>query len=84
MSKAHTTIEVNARGQITLPKKVRDQVGLRAGTIVRVQVVDGRLVLEPKRDDLMSLAGAIKADRSVSLEEMEEAICAGACGEPSP
>jgi len=84
LSKAHATIEVNARGQITLPKEVRDQVGLRAGTIVRVQVVDGRLVLEPKRDNLMSLAGAIKVDRSVSFDEMEEAIRAGACGEPSP
>lgn len=83
MSKARATVEVNARGQITLPKEVRDKVGLRAGTIVRVQVVEGRLVLDPRPDDLMSLAGVIQVDRSVSLEEMEEAIRSGACGEPS-
>lgn len=83
MSKAHATVEVNARGQITLPKEVRDRVGLRAGTIVRVEVVDGRLVLDPEPDDLMSLAGVIQADQCVSLAEMEEAIRAGACGEPS-
>jgi len=83
LSKAHATVEVNARGQITLPKEVRDRVGLRAGTIVRVEVVDGRLVLDPEPDDLMSLAGVIQADQCVSLAEMEEAIRAGACGEPS-
>ena len=84
LSKAHATVEVNSKGQITLPREVRDQVGMRAGTVVRVQVVDGRLLLDPRPDDLMALAGMITADRHVTLEEMEEAIMAGACGEPAP
>ena len=68
-------------GAFTLPRALRDQVGLRVGSVVRVRAVNGGLVLEPSGGDVMALAGIVLADRAVSLDDMEEAIRAGACGE---
>ena len=35
---------VSERGQITLPKAVRISLGLRAGTILEISVVNGQLI----------------------------------------
>jgi antitoxin PrlF len=35
---------VSERGQITLPKAIRTDLGIRAGTILEVIVVDGKIV----------------------------------------
>ena len=43
--------------------------------------MNGGLVLEPSGGDVMALAGIVLADRAVSLDDMEEALRAGACGE---
>lgn len=68
--KAAATVQVNAKGQITLPRSLRDQVGLRTGSVVRVRAVNGGLVLEPSGGEVMALAGIIQADRTVSLDEL--------------
>jgi antitoxin PrlF len=35
---------VSEKGQITIPKKVRDQLGIRPGTVLEVSAAAGRLV----------------------------------------
>lgn len=35
---------VSEKGQITIPKSVRDRLGLNPGTVLRVEAVKGRLV----------------------------------------
>jgi antitoxin PrlF len=35
---------VSEKGQVTIPKAIRDRLGLRAGTVVEFQAVDGKLV----------------------------------------
>jgi antitoxin PrlF len=35
---------VSEKGQVTIPKAVRDRLGLRAGTVVDFQAVEGKLV----------------------------------------
>jgi AbrB family looped-hinge helix DNA binding protein len=36
--------KVSEKGQITIPKKVREQLGIRAGTVLEVSAAAGRLV----------------------------------------
>ena len=42
---------VAERGQITLPKAVRDALGLTKGTKLKVELIDGRIVLRKDVDD---------------------------------
>jgi len=52
------TAKVTAKGQITLPKAVRDALGLRRGDEVVFRVESGRAVLA-KTPDFLELAGAV-------------------------
>src|SRR3546814_16126548 len=45
---------VAERGQITLPKAVRDALGLSKGTILKVELEGGRIILRKSVDDAIS------------------------------
>jgi AbrB family looped-hinge helix DNA binding protein len=75
---------VTSKGQITIPKEIRDQMGLKPGD--RVDFIKdraGRILLKPINTDFRSLKGIIKSpfNRPITLEEMDEAIARGALGE---
>ncbi|MDA1193492.1 MAG: AbrB/MazE/SpoVT family DNA-binding domain-containing protein [Candidatus Poribacteria bacterium] len=42
-------VKVRPKGQITLPKKVRDELDLREGDLVEAEVIDGQVVITPKK-----------------------------------
>lgn len=47
---------VAERGQITLPKPVRDALGLSKGSVLKVELDGGRIVLRKNVDDAISRA----------------------------
>ncbi|MGA3311057.1 MAG: AbrB/MazE/SpoVT family DNA-binding domain-containing protein [Xanthobacteraceae bacterium] len=67
---------VTSKGQITLPKEVRERLRVRDGGKVRFTFEDGdRIVVTnggPRLSDLFGILG--KPPRSATLEEMDEAI----------
>lgn len=67
---------ITSKGQITIPKEVREELGLRVGDRVAFRVLDdGRVVVEPETIDLRELKGALKPKRTgVTLADMEAAI----------
>jgi antitoxin PrlF len=75
---------VTSKGQITIPKEIRDQMGLKPGD--RVDFVSnrkGEISLRIINTDFRSLRGILKSRRAkpLTIEEMDEAIARGACGE---
>jgi AbrB family looped-hinge helix DNA binding protein len=55
------TIKLQQRGLLTLPKKLRDSLGLEEGHILRVKNESGRIILEPQMSDFdIQLAADIK------------------------
>ncbi len=40
-------LSLSRRGQVTLPKEVREKLGLKPGDVLLLRVEEGRLVLEP-------------------------------------
>jgi AbrB family looped-hinge helix DNA binding protein len=74
------TIKLQQRGLLTLPKKLRDALGLEEGQIMRVEEKDGKIILEPQATDLdKELALAIKqgiedikAGRFIEFATIEE------------
>lgn len=67
---------ITANGQVTIPKKVRDRLGLRAGGKVRFTLEDGdRASIESAGHRLSDLFGMLGTPpRSVTLDEMDEAV----------
>lgn len=72
---------ITSKGQMTLPKAIRDELGLKAGDRVKIFLrPNGGIVLMPTRP-VTDLKGILKYDGPpVSIEEMDEAI-AEACVE---
>ena len=70
------TATVTSKGQITIPKSVRDELGLRVGDRVAFRTLeDGQVVVEPETLDLRDLKGILKPSRTgVTLEDMDAAI----------
>lgn len=68
--------KVTSKGQITIPKVVRDTLGVRAGDRVHFVIrTDGVVEMFPRTRDLFSLAGMLKSRvGGVSIEEMDAAI----------
>ena len=67
---------ITSKGQVTIPKAVRDELGLRVGDRVAFRVLeDGRVVVEPETIDVLDLAGILKPERKrVTVADMDEAI----------
>ena len=62
---------VAERGQITLPKAVRDALGLTKGTLLKVELEGGRIILRKNVDDAISRArGRFKLPEGVSTDDV--------------
>ena len=74
---------VTSKGQITIPKEIREALGLHAGDRISFRLrEDGVVEIHPETLDLLSLIGALKPKRrGVTIEEMERAVSEEACGE---
>lgn len=71
---------VTIKGQTTLPREVREALGLKPGDRIRYLVLDNGQVRILKPRSVMSLAGMLHRDGQapVSLDEMEAAAGRGA------
>lgn len=71
---------VTSKGQITIPKAIREALELKTGDRVAFHVrEDGVVEVQAETLDVMALKGSLKARRKgVTLEEMERAISEGA------
>ena len=66
---------VAERGQITLPKAVRDALGLTKGTQLKVELEGGRIILRKNVDDAVSKArGKFKLDGFDSVDTALDAV----------
>ena len=77
---------VAERGQITLPKAVRDALGLTKGTKLNIEIEGGRLILRKNVDDAISrLRGRFKlAEGFTSTDDAMRALRGRAPGDPYP
>lgn len=79
-------VTVAERGQITLPKPVRDALGLTKGTTLKVELDGGRIILRKNVDDALSkLRGRFKlAEGHASTNDALRALRGRAPGDPLP
>jgi antitoxin PrlF len=73
------TSTLTSEGQVTIPKEIRDRLGLKEGDRLAVELDDqGRVVLRPEprasQNRLPGLLRHLSRERPVSVEEMDAAI----------
>lgn len=69
-------LTLSPKGQITLPKELREELKLRPGDQMIHTVIDGRIVITPKNVDFNDLAGLLGAppNGNATLEEIDDAV----------
>ncbi len=76
---------VAERGQITLPKAVRDALGLTKGSKLKVELIDGRIVLRKDVNDALSrVRGVLKLPPGVTTDDIMRELRGRAPGDPYP
>jgi antitoxin PrlF len=74
---------VAERGQITLPKQVRDALGLTKGTKLHVELDGNRVIIRKDIDDALSrLRGRIKLPPGVTTDDIMRELRGRAPGDP--
>ena len=54
-------VKTLAKGQVVIPKPIRDRLGIKVGSRLWVQVKDGRVVMKPmSADPIEALCGILK------------------------
>ncbi len=70
---------ITAKGQTTIPKEIRDQLGLKAGDQVMFTLDAGRIIVRPRTGSVRDLENILpRPKRAASLKDMDDAIAAGA------
>lgn len=68
---------MSSKGQLTIPKEIRDQLNLSEGTRLYVTVRNGELVAMPKNRRIADLAGILgkpPSGETLTIRQMDEAI----------
>ena len=68
---------LTTKGQITLPKEIRDRLGLDAGSVLDFQVLpDNTITARPVKPDGRSIRGLLKSPHAgpLTVEQMDEGI----------
>lgn len=74
---------VTSKGQITIPRDIREAVGLTPGDRVTFQMDEQYRVVMKKTPEVLSLAGMLRSygkGRVLSQEDIQQAIHQGVAG----
>ena len=77
------TATLTSKGQLTVPKEIRDQLGLKPGDRLSFEIREsGSVVMEPETVDFRGLTGILEYEgEPATLEEIQDAMEQGALGE---
>ena len=64
-------MKISKRGQITIPKAIRDKCGFTPNLEVEVKLKDGIVVVEPKRD-MKKFDAAIRKSRDPGVKRLRD------------
>lgn len=69
---------ISSKGQVTIPKEMREALNLRPGDQLVYSVIDGEIIITPKNIDLKDLAGYLgdPPKGRATLDEIDAAMMA--------
>jgi AbrB family looped-hinge helix DNA binding protein len=77
------TATLTSKGQITVPKPIRERLNIRPGDRIHFFIEDdGTVTFMPAKSDVRELKGILPKPRTqVSIEDMNSAIAEGGSGQ---
>lgn len=67
------TVSITSQGQISIPAKLRKELGLQNGTKALVSAEEDKLIIEPVRD-FLELRGSLKTNIKATPRQIREAF----------
>jgi len=64
-------LRLSSKGQLVLPKKIREKLHLTSGDQFQARIVDGKIILEPLKKDAIDRLHGVLAGTG-ALKELEE------------
>ncbi|MFZ5821152.1 MAG: AbrB/MazE/SpoVT family DNA-binding domain-containing protein [Chloroflexota bacterium] len=64
-------LRLSSKGQLVLPKKIREQLYLKNGDQFQARVLDGKIILDPVKNGVIERLHGILAGSDV-LKDLEE------------
>ena len=68
---------VTTKGQVTIPAELRERFGIKPGDRVGFVEEGDKIVLQRQETAIEAVFGIVKAGKSATLGQMEEAVVAG-------
>ena len=67
------TAKTSSKGQIVIPKELRDHLGITPGTLVQLTLAKGQIEVRPLPDDpIAALRGSLKGRPSLANKLIKE------------
>ena len=68
------TAKVGQRGQITIPSKMRRQIGLQEGDRVALLLQEGQVIMRPITKTLLDLRGSVSVDGPQDFDAIRQQV----------
>lgn len=75
------TSTVTSKGQTTIPKGIRDELGIQANQRISYEAKDGYIIMRPLNTSLDHFAGILKSNQPAASKQVERHAVSRALGE---
>ncbi len=67
------TARTSSKGQIVIPKGIRDKVGIKPGSLVEIKLANNHIEIVPLPEDpIKALRGTLKGRKSLATQLIKE------------
>ena len=69
-----TLARMSTRGRVTIPKKIRESLGIKPGDTVAFIATEGALLIQPIRNSLGDQQGSVEAEGPQDFNKVREEV----------
>ncbi|MBN1318158.1 MAG: AbrB/MazE/SpoVT family DNA-binding domain-containing protein [Anaerolineales bacterium] len=69
-----TIIKVGRRGQITIPRSIRNYLDIEEGDRIAFMRLEGKVILTPMKNTLRDLKGSVSVNGKQNFDEIREHV----------
>lgn len=67
-------VRVSSKGQITLPRAIRECLNVQKGSTLEIEMEDGEAILRPVEGGFMRHSGKFKATKPIDWDRLREEV----------